>query len=327
MPEDAQPVTVTLCMNHRWNSDDAAGLLQAGMTPAQLRAVLNSVDDLGAYLSLSDKALIELGVERVTPKHVTADEVHTVVLGSEAYPAHLTGISSPPPVLWVKGNLGALRPGLAVIGTRRISEIGQSIAKAAAAAAGAVGTTVISGLAKGCDRAAHEAALENNVPTVAVLACGLDTVYPDIHAELAARIIESGGALVSETPLGESVSPARLHSRNRVIIGLAHSVIPCEADSSSNGTIGAIKHAVHEGRMVLVAEVKPKWRRQRGAWLASMLASPTPDFSALGISAQAASRIGSGQIANGVASTRTELESMVLIASVFGSRSAADQLG
>jgi DNA protecting protein DprA len=305
-------------MEHHWDPDDAAALLQAGMTPAHLRTVLGNVADLGTYLALSDKSLAALGVERITPKYVAVDGVTTVVLGSEAYPERLAGISSPPPVLWVRGNQAALRPGLAVIGTRRISEIGESIAKAAVGAAAVAGTTVISGLATGCDRAAHEAALDAGIPTVAVLACGLDTVYPAAHDELAGRIIEHGGAIVSETPIGEPVSPGRLHSRNRIIIGLAHSVIPCEADSTSGGTIGAIKHAVHEGRMVIVAEVKPRWRAHRGTWLAKTLAAPNPDFSALGISAQAASRIASGSIANGVASTRTELESMVLIASVFG---------
>jgi DNA protecting protein DprA len=187
-----------------------------------------------------------------------------LVLGDEAYPTQVAAIPSPPPVLFVRGNVAALRTGVAVVGTRNISAIGRAVVPVAVGAVAEAGAPVVSGLARGVDRLAHESSLELGVPTVAVIATHVEHVYPAEHAGLANDIVQAGGAIVS-TSLGNEVSAGRLHGRNRVIVALSSTVIPAEAGLRS-GTMSAAGYAFNLQRTVVVPVPRARFREHPGAF-------------------------------------------------------------
>ncbi len=168
--------------------------------------------------------------------------------GDTDYPQCLETTPQPPEILWGMGDRGLLRPGLAVIGARRATPYGLSCARMFAGWAAAHGVVVVSGGAVGCDRAAHEAALEAGGPTVAVLGCGPDVDYPR-DADGLMRRIREGGAVVAELPWG--VGPRAYHfpKRNRLIAGLAKAVLVVEAALPS-GTFSTADHALAADREV-----------------------------------------------------------------------------
>jgi DNA processing protein len=159
------------------------------------------------------------------------------------YPALLTEEYGPPPVLWVRpwpAGLSVLgrRVAVAVVGTRRATPYGRRMARAIAADLASRGVVVVSGLAYGIDREAHEGALEAGGETVAVLGSGVDRIYPRLHARLAARILERG-ALVSEFPPGTPPLPGRFPRRNRVIAGMSKGTVVVESHEQGGALITA----------------------------------------------------------------------------------------
>jgi len=168
--------------------------------------------------------------------------------GDAAYPDCLESTPQPPEILWGMGDPGLLRPGLAVIGARRATPYGLSCARMFAGWAAEHGVVVVSGGAVGCDRAAHEAALDADGATVAVLGCGPDVDYPRDADGLMRRIRESG-AVVAELPWG--IGPRAYHfpKRNRLIAGLAKAVLVVEAALPS-GTFSTADHALAADREV-----------------------------------------------------------------------------
>ena len=167
-----------------------------------------------------------------------------------AYPRSLAQIADPPPVLWLRGQLGVLqRPAVALIGSRTGSEYACQVATDLGAELSARGVVVVSGLARGVDAAAHRGGLKGAAGTVAVLGCGLDVVYPPEHADLA-RAIVAAGALLSE--YGPSTPPHRFHfpRRNRLISGLSMAVVVIEATARSGSLITA-RCAAEQGRDVM----------------------------------------------------------------------------
>ncbi|TDT44092.1 DNA protecting protein DprA [Halospina denitrificans] len=165
------------------------------------------------------------------------------------YPESLRHIHGPPPVLYLRGNPGALsRPCLAMVGSRHASRDGLNHAAGFARALAEQGIAVVSGLALGVDGAAHRGALEASGVTLGVLANGVDTPYPRQHGALATEILNNG-ALVSELPPG---TPARAHlfpQRNRIISGLCRGVLVVEAGVRSGSLITA-RLAMEQGREV-----------------------------------------------------------------------------
>jgi len=167
----------------------------------------------------------------------------------QAYPARLKEIDQPPPVLYVRGTLTAEDAwAMAVVGTRRVSAYGRQVTEDLAACLAANGVTVISGLARGVDAIAHQAALKAGGRTIAVLGCGVDRIYPPEHAQLASRIIASG-ALVSDYAPGTAPDAANFPPRNRIIAGLTLATIVVEAGETSGALITA-QFAVDQGREV-----------------------------------------------------------------------------
>ena len=154
-------------------------------------------------------------------------DIQVIDFFDERYPARLRAIHSPPPLLFVHGNLEALEQSrsVAVIGTRAPTKFGISAVEQITRALAEASWLVVSGLAKGIDTLAHGAALKHHTQTVAVMGGGLDSVYPAANRELAAAIIDKGGALVSEQPFGARPNAGNLIARNRLQSGLAAAVI------------------------------------------------------------------------------------------------------
>jgi DNA processing protein len=177
--------------------------------------------------------------------------VRVVPLGEPGYPARLTAIPDPPPLLYLRGELTpADLNAVAVVGTRGCTAYGRRTAERIAAGLAAAGWTVVSGLARGVDGAAHRAALSAGGRTVAVLAGGLSSIYPPEHAELAGQVA-GRGALVTETPMTVGPQPGMFPARNRIISGLSRGVVVVEAHDRSGALITAT-HAAEQGREVFV---------------------------------------------------------------------------
>lgn len=177
-----------------------------------------------------------------------------VCRGEPAYPAALAGASGAPPVLWALGEPSlAARPMVALVGARNASSLGLRMARHLAEGLAAAGFAVVSGLARGIDAAAHEAALAGG--TVAVQAGGIDVVYPAENAGLAARIAAEGLRL-SEQPVGLQPQARHFPLRNRIIAGLSQAVVVVEAAARSGSLITA-RDALDQGREVMAVPGHP----------------------------------------------------------------------
>ncbi len=178
------------------------------------------------------------------------------------FPPLLAALDPPPPLIWVRGDSRPLeRTCVAVVGARAASALGLRFAGTLAADLGAAGMTVVSGLARGVDGAAHQGALATG--TVAVLAGGVDDIYPPQHADLHAAILAAGGCMVSENPPGRTASAADFPRRNRIIAGLSRAVVVVEAELRSGSLITA-RLAAEMGRDVLAVPGSPLDPRSRG---------------------------------------------------------------
>lgn len=167
----------------------------------------------------------------------------------ENYPRRLLEIDQPPPVLFVRGSFEPADDwAVAVVGTRQVTPYGKQVTQELAAFLAYHGITVVSGLARGVDRFAHEAALREGGRTIAVLGSGVDRIYPPEHAKLAAQMIDQG-AVISDYPLGTEPESTNFPPRNRIISGLAMAAVVVEAGEGSGALITAT-FAVNQGRDV-----------------------------------------------------------------------------
>jgi DNA processing protein len=158
----------------------------------------------------------------------------------EAYPERLLEIYDPPSVLWIRGNSALLaRPGIAVVGTRQPSPYGVGMAEMLSRDLANRHLTILSGMARGVDTSAHKGALDAGGKTVAVWGTGIDVVYPKENKKLAERIVESGGAIVTENPLGTFPAPQNFPIRNRILSGMSIGVLVIEAGEYSGTRITA----------------------------------------------------------------------------------------
>ena len=172
---------------------------------------------------------------------------NVVWLTDPLYPAPLKEIHDPPARLFVRGRIPDA-PMIAIVGSRRATPYGRRAAQRLARELSEAGVAIVSGLARGIDAAAHQGALEGPTPTVAVMATGLDRIYPPEHADLAAAIA-STGAVVTEAAEGTIPLPGRFPVRNRIISGLSLGVVVVEAAERSGALITA-RMALEQGRDV-----------------------------------------------------------------------------
>jgi DNA processing protein len=181
--------------------------------------------------------------------------------GEPTYPEALADLPDAPPLLWAIGDVSLLnRPMVALVGARNASSLGTRMARKLAEGLGAAGITVVSGLARGIDAAAHLAALPTG--TVAVMAGGVDVIYPVENLQLAEEIAAKG-VRISEQPMGLSPVARHFPLRNRVVSGLALAVIVVEAAARSGSLITA-RNALDQGREVLAVPGHPLDGRAAG---------------------------------------------------------------
>src|SRR3569833_3569763 len=185
-----------------------------------------------------------------------------VAVGEPDYPPLLAHISAAPPLLSVSGgeNLELLRT-VAIVGARNASAAGQRMTQLLAGELAERGYVVVSGLARGIDAAAHKASLKGG--TVAVLAGGLDHIYPEENAPLARSIIEAGGALVTEMPMGWQPRAQDFPRRNRIVSGMSLGVVVVEAAKKSGSLITA-RLALEQDRDVFAVPGSPLDPRAEG---------------------------------------------------------------
>jgi len=178
-----------------------------------------------------------------------AHNVRAVILGRDEYPLRLTEIADAPPLLYFRGEITpADSNSIAIVGSRACTSYGLKTAERIAASLARAGWTVISGLARGIDGAAHKGAIDAGGRTLAVLAGGLSRIYPPEHAELA-DAVASQGCLITETPMTVQPQPGMFPARNRIISGLCRGVVVIEANAKS-GALITVDHAAEQGREV-----------------------------------------------------------------------------
>ena len=176
--------------------------------------------------------------------------IRAVTRLSDAYPPALTGIYDPPPTLYVRGDCPLDGPrNFAVVGSRQCTRDGQRAAREFAMGLAESGVTVVSGMARGIDTCAHEGTIAGGGRTVAVLGCGVDVAYPPENAELMERILDSGGAVVSEYAPGTQPLPGHFPQRNRIISGLCEGTLLVEGAKKSGAMI-TVNCALDQGRDV-----------------------------------------------------------------------------
>ncbi|MGE5110194.1 MAG: DNA-processing protein DprA [Acidobacteriaceae bacterium] len=213
-----------------------------GKVEAVFRASLTELEASGLPAPAAQS--LALGASRQSAEQelarAAAAGVELLCFDDPDYPEPLKNIYDPPVILYIRGNRGALSaPGIAVVGTRHPTPYGLGMAERLACDLSARGLIVLSGLARGVDSAAHRGAVQARGQTVAVLGTGVDVIYPRENKKLAEQMVELGGAIISEFPLGTAPTPQNFPIRNRIISGLSIGVLVVEAGEYSGTRITA----------------------------------------------------------------------------------------
>jgi DNA processing protein len=213
---------------------------------------------------------IERGPDALAKKAVEAElaeltrpDISVLTVLDTEYPDRLRAIHDPPPVLYVTGTLTPQDVhAVAIVGSRRATTAGRVFTEQLSRALAAMGFTIVSGLARGIDAAAHRGALAANGRTVAVLGCGIDRTYPPEHKNLRSQI-ESSGAVIAELPIGACPHGSHFPRRNRLISGMCLGVVVTEAAPESGSLITA-RLAADQGREVFAVPGFVKTETSRG---------------------------------------------------------------
>jgi len=232
---------LTAALLERFGSASAAR--QA--TAAQLRTIPHIGDKTAAEMAA---ALRTVEIRREL-ELIEAFGVTPIPLGFPGYPPPLVPLVTAPPLLYVRGawtDIDANAVG--IVGSRSCTAYGKKVAAEIARGLARAGVTVVSGLARGIDGAAHRGALEAGGRSIAVLAGGLSSIYPPEHTELADEVA-AAGALLTETPMTVAPQPGMFPARNRIISGLSRGVVVVEANIKS-GALITIEHALEQGKEV-----------------------------------------------------------------------------
>ena len=199
---------------------------------------------LAAFLAYRN----ETSLEQIEEKLYRLD-IRCSTFEDSDYPPLLSATANPPAVLFYRGALPCFERTIAVVGSRKATAYGIETAHELARGLSAHGITIVSGGARGIDSASHTGAMEGGSPTVVVLACGLDRVYPPENRHLFHQVIESGGTLVSEYPPGTPPLGRQFPARNRIIAGMSRGILVVEAAERS-GSLITSDFALEEGRDV-----------------------------------------------------------------------------
>jgi len=240
--------------------EDRLAWLALALTPGiGPKRILDAVRELRAPSQIFDLTLTELEGLRL-PAHaaqyffdgksrkaaveewsrVVEHGATIVTFGCPQYPNALKEIYDPPPVLWVSGAAHLLSlPSIAVVGTRHPSPYGSAVAEMLSRDLAARRMLIVSGMARGIDTCAHKGALAARMTTVAVWGTGIDVIYPKENKKLAEDILATGGAIVSEVPMGTFPAPQNFPRRNRILSGLSIGVLVVEAAENSGTRVTA----------------------------------------------------------------------------------------
>ena len=204
-------------------------------------------------LALGLASTLARAVAKHDPVRYAADlksaQCRVISIGDSEYPSQLLELYRPPLILYLQGTLGSSVTAMSVVGSRKPTPYGRQVVEAFVPPLVASGITVVSGLAQGVDTLAHVVTLRCGGTTIAVLGSGLDRIYPYANCQLAARVVESGGALISEYSPGTPPLKHHFPARNRIVSGLSRGVIVVEGDIHSGSLITA-EHAMEQGRDV-----------------------------------------------------------------------------
>ena len=182
------------------------------------------------------------------------EEIHVITVFDDDYPEKLMVMENKRPlILYVKGNVDALtKPNISVIGTRKPSEISQNFEKELVEKIAKTDRVVVSGLALGCDAAAHRGCMAGDGGTIAIVATGLDIVHPYENIPLQEEILRKGGLVLSEQPLGVKANPTMLVAKNRLQAALSEEVVVAECPIRS-GTMHTVRFAQKYGKTIKAA--------------------------------------------------------------------------
>jgi DNA processing protein len=249
--------------------------------PILLRKLLDAFGEPQKILSSSRKELLRVqGVGEIVADSITNWEqntdlqgelrrikeagVHVLTWADDSYPANLRSIADPPIVLYVKGKLEARdKNAIAIVGSRMTTLYGQETARQLGYQLAYAGLTVVSGGARGIDTMAHQGALAAKGRTIAVFGTGIDIVFPKENDALFEKIVESGGALMTQFPFGRQGDVQTFPIRNRIVSGLSLGLVVVEADVNSGAMITA-GMAADQGRQVYAVPGRIDTPRSRG---------------------------------------------------------------
>ncbi|MFU1477673.1 DNA-processing protein DprA [Roseovarius sp. C7] len=222
---------------------------------------LDALPEIARAAGVSDYTPCPEGVAHIELRNAAQHKARFLPITDPGYPAALREIPDPPPFLWVTGDPSVLtRPLVAIVGARNASSLGMRMARALASDLGRAGHVVVSGLARGIDTAAHRAALDAG--TIAVMAGGVDVIYPRENDRLAEDLL-AHGARLSENAMGLAPQARHFPQRNRLISGLCRAVVVVEAAAKS-GSLLTARNALDQGREVLAVPGHPFDARAAG---------------------------------------------------------------
>lgn len=237
-----------------------------GLTPKLLNDLLRKYDNPENIWNKTKEELIQDGVKQLHANKLTNiiyrknldkyieymqnNNIEIITLQDKYYPDKLKVIYDPPIVLYLKGNKKILnKKSIAIVGCRLCTKYGQVVSRKLSYDLSLNNINIISGLARGIDSYAHKASLDAKGTTIAVVGCGLDRVYPKENYDLFRKIIDSGGAVISEYIIGTKPLARNFPKRNRIISGLSDGVIVIEAREKS-GTLITVDFALEQGKNV-----------------------------------------------------------------------------
>lgn len=238
----------------------------SGIGPAKIQALLGHFGSLDRAWGATNEQLRDVGfdaraiqslneVQRTFDldryvREVESSGVAVLTWESPEYPDLLREIPAAPPLIFVRGQFEPIdRWAVAVVGTRRMTAYGRQVTRDLVSGLVQNGISIVSGLARGVDAIAHRTALEEGGRTIAVMACGIDKVYPPEHRELARDIVAGRGAIVTDYPFGADPESNHFPARNRLISGLSLGVVVIEAGEKSGALITS-RFALEQNREV-----------------------------------------------------------------------------
>lgn len=252
-----------------------------GVGPRISRLLLEHFGSAEAIFAADEARLAAVGIPKPTARNIAAFRdfaplekelcelpriaARMVKWTDPDYPENLRHIADPPPYFFVRGDSSAAnRQAIAIVGARAASDAGRRMAQRLGLELAAKGFTAVSGLARGIDSEAHQGALDGGGRTIAVMGCGIDIIYPPENRKLAEAIIDNGGALISELPVGTPPIAENFPARNRLISGLCLGVVIVEAAEKSGSLITA-RMALEQDRQVFAVPGSPLSGKTRGS--------------------------------------------------------------